>query len=92
MADAWFTSRHTLSIGAHVCVGNPLHAWTAVCMHAHIITHVSAHTLMDRRKVLSTFGHTSQIEEAIQEKEREDYEAEREMKPRGSALSALTGV
>jgi len=32
------------------------------------------------------------LREAIQEKEREDYEAEREMKPRGSALSALTGM
>ena len=53
--------------------------------------HVSAYTLMARRKVLSTFDHTSQIEGG-HSGEREDYEAEREMKPRGSALSALTGM
>jgi len=32
------------------------------------------------------------LREAIQEKEREDYEAKREMKPKGPTLSALTGV
>lgn len=62
MADAWFTSRHTLSIGAHVCVGNPyMRGQQCACMPTPSL-HVSAHTLMDRRKVLSTFGHTSQIE------------------------------
>jgi len=45
MADAQFMSKHTHSIGAHVCVGNPQHAWTAVSMHAHTITpRVCIHT------------------------------------------------